>query len=155
MLVFCLVVLVCIIVDQFEVFPTQDENGPVKVSCFRYLKTRVLRSRSISRYEQAVANKPRLFWLARVRLDSGDRVWRAIQGTILLGAEIVFVGLTIVLITDYARILLPNNFQTLDLKAWSLGQVIAVSIWVPVLIEYFWLAASMLFPSECVYGINC
>jgi hypothetical protein len=50
--------------------------------------------------------------------------------------------LNIILIDDYARLLLPTattGNQALNFSDWTLGQVIAVAVWAPVLLEYIWI----------------
>ncbi|KAK0948698.1 hypothetical protein LTR91_027035, partial [Friedmanniomyces endolithicus] len=76
-----------------------------------------------------------------LHFDTGERMVRLLQSCIVFATECGFVGLNVVLITDYAHLLLVNDFQTLDLKNWTLGQVIAVTIWVPVFLEYLYVAA--------------
>ncbi|EMC97936.1 hypothetical protein BAUCODRAFT_146537 [Baudoinia panamericana UAMH 10762] len=144
-LAFCFVVQICLILDQLLVFkvPTPEEPGR-KGNCFDWLRHQILRWRMWESYERSAKKYPR--WTAAFRLDTGNHLLGLMQGTVLLGTECAFVALNIILILDYAHILLPNSFQTLDLKAWTLGQVISVTIWIPVLLEYVWFA--MVGPEE-------
>lgn len=171
MLVFCFVVQLCLILDQVALFPAgaatetcgkdnrlqwvpsvdvvalfpaKEAGSCEKVNCFQWLRSRILQARFWASYEHAVDG--RLAWLSALHLDTRERQERVMactHSTILVATELTFVALNAVLITDYAHLLLPNDFQSLSLKDWSLGQVISVTIWVPVLLEYLWHATGM------------
>ena len=140
MLVFCFVVQICLILDQLMLFTVTTANGsPDKVNAFQWTHHRALQLGFWPAYERAVARK--FTWLSALRLNTAESVLATTQSFILFGTEVAFATLNIILITDYAHILLPNSSRALDLKDWSLGQVIAVTIWIPVLLEYIWLVA--------------
>ncbi|KAK4540991.1 hypothetical protein LTR36_008360 [Oleoguttula mirabilis] len=124
MLVFCFVVQLCLILDLVTLFQPDGASGTSdRVNCFQWLRSKTLRANFWGTYEHAVAH--RLPWLAKIGLDTAERVLARMQSFILLATELVFVGLNAVLITDYAHILLPNDFQSLSLNNWALGQVIS------------------------------
>lgn len=144
MLAFCFVVQLWLILDQIDLFRIPASSGsPVKGNCFQWWRAKILQYSFWKTYERAVTE--RFHWLSSIKLDTGERVLKAINSVLLLATELAFVGLNAVLISDYAHILASNDYsQTLNLTDWSLGQVISVTIWVPVLLEYIWVAAGML-----------
>ncbi|KAK5681793.1 hypothetical protein LTS10_006326 [Elasticomyces elasticus] len=135
-----MLVLICLIVDAMEFFTILHKDGHTsKGSLYQWLEWKVLGRPFWTTYDEKHFNKSR--WLTLMRLDSGARIVQLAQSFILFATEIVFVGLNIVLIKDYSTLLLANDFQTLNLKDWTLGQVISVTIWVPVFLEYIYTAA--------------
>ncbi|KAK3114974.1 hypothetical protein LTR53_006153 [Teratosphaeriaceae sp. CCFEE 6253] len=140
MLVFCWMVQLCLILDALNLFPVRDPDGQsVKGSCFTWLEQKILSRPFWQAYNEKHFHGAR--WRTLLRLDSGERMVSMVQSLILAATECVFVALNVILITDYAHILLPNDFKTLNLKDWTLGQVISVTIWVPVFLEYVYIAA--------------
>ncbi|TKA69406.1 hypothetical protein B0A55_07838 [Friedmanniomyces simplex] len=140
MLVFCWVVQLCLILDAVDVFPVTNTDGfASKGNCFQWIEQKILGRPFWIRYDDRHFNQSR--WRTMLRFDTGERIVRLVQDFIILATECAFVSLNVVLITDYAHLLLVNDFQTLDLKNWTLGQVIAVTIWVPVFLEYLYVAS--------------
>ncbi|KAK5693868.1 hypothetical protein LTR17_024954 [Elasticomyces elasticus] len=136
----CWIVQICLIVDAIELFTIAHNEGHTsKGSLYQWLEWKILGRPFWTTYDEKHFNKSR--WLTLMRLDSGARIAQLAQSFILFATEIVFVGLNIVLIKDYSTLLLANDFQTLNLKDWTLGQVISVTIWVPVFLEYIYTAA--------------
>ncbi|KAK0279956.1 hypothetical protein LTR35_001005 [Friedmanniomyces endolithicus] len=140
MLVFCWVVQLCLILDVITLFRVKESDGSAsKGNCFQWVEQKILRMPFWTRYDDKHFNQSR--WRTMLHFDTGERMVRLLQSCIVFATECGFVGLNVVLITDYAHLLLVNDFQTLDLKNWTLGQVIAVTIWVPVFLEYLYVAA--------------
>ncbi|KAK4894493.1 hypothetical protein LTR27_007379 [Elasticomyces elasticus] len=136
----CWIVQLALIVDAMEFFNITHRDGHTsKGSLYQWLEWKILARPFWTSYDEKHFNKSR--WLTLMRLDSGARIVQLAQSFILFATEIVFVGLNIVLIKDYSTLLLANDFQTLNLKDWTLGQVISVTIWVPVFLEYIYTAA--------------
>lgn len=145
MLAFCFAVMLCLILDLITVFHVENSRGEeFRGNCFDWLRQRVLRMNFWQNYDARMTDSSP--WIKFMHVDSGERLIQLAQDFILLASECILVGLNIVLITDFTRLLLPgNDFQALDLKAWSLGQVIAVTIWTPVFVEYIWTAIGTFF----------
>ena len=142
MLVFCFVAQLCLILDQIMLFTVTPADGSSdKGNVFQWTRHRILQLGLWDAYERAVVHK--FTWLSVLRLHTAESVLSTTSSFILFATEIAFACLNVILITDYAHILLPNSSQALNLKDWSLGQVIAVTIWIPVLLEYVWLVAGM------------
>jgi hypothetical protein len=55
-----------------------------------------------------------------------------------LGTELALLMLSIVLLQDYGPLLVHTGYLALDDRAWALGQIIAVTIWLPVLVKFVW-----------------
>jgi len=152
MVLFCLVVQTCLIIDQCEFFTIENAHGEEKhkVDIFTKIRHTILRSNFWHKYERKAIQSP---WLGKLHLDTRERVLKVMQGFILLGTEMACAGLNIVLIVgkqrqaqragcsleerltmtlpqliDYAHILTSsyNSTVNLDLNEWSLGQVISV-----------------------------
>ena len=145
-MVFCFVVQLCLILDQCRFFTELNEGTSeiMKVNVFDKVTHIISRRVFWNTYEKLASQR---LYMRRFKLDTRERTLNTIRELILLLTELACAALNIVLIHDYANILLPtgNGAITLDLTAWSLGQVISVTIWVPVLLEYFWLASSKSF----------
>jgi len=139
MLVFCWIVQICLIVDAIRLFRVTKNGMPIKSNLFAWLKQKMLDRPYWRTYDEKHLTTSR--WRTRFRLDSGDNMIQLAKSVVILGTEFAFVALNVILITDYAHILIPNDFKTLNLKDWSLGQVIAVTIWVPVFLEYVYKAS--------------
>ncbi|KAK4580047.1 hypothetical protein LTR86_000249 [Recurvomyces mirabilis] len=140
MLVFCFVVLVCLMLDQVAVFTIRTQSGEsYKGTCFQWLRHAIVRLPVCENYDRGAEGRPK--WMRVLGLDTSGRTLRVVHGFLLFATECAFVALNMVLISDYAHLLTKgNDFRSLDTSSWSLGQIIAVTIWVPVLIEYVWQA---------------
>lgn len=57
---------------------------------------------------------------------------------LILATEITLGAFNILLLHEYARIIRPTDYRVSDFEIWSLGQVIAVTVWFPVLVEFIW-----------------
>lgn len=140
MLAYCLIIQLCLILDVVFVFanPADPTN---KLNCFDWFRNFLLARKFWPTYERwAIASQhPRT--LRYLRLDTAERILATSQSLCLFATELCLAALNIILITDYAHILIPNTYEILDKQSWSLGQVISVTIWIPVILEYFWLAA--------------
>lgn len=141
MIIFALVVLVCMILDQVRLFASKKNHSGkthrrrTSVEISRdWLSSRP----SLESYESFVAKRPWLAWTSNLNLDTGPGLLQGLENTLVFATELALLLLTIILLKDYGRILLPTNYVVIDLETWTLGQVIAVTIWLPVLVEFVW-----------------
>ncbi|KAK5113368.1 hypothetical protein LTR62_003468 [Meristemomyces frigidus] len=148
MLTFCFVVMLVLVLNQIVIFTIHSPDGVSrKGTCFQWLRGAVLRLPFWRKYDDKAEIRSR--YIRLFHLDTSERIVQLLHGLLLFATECTFVSLNMVLIADYAHLLTKgNDFQTLDTKSWSLGQIIAVTIWVPILIEYLWRAAVGIEKSE-------
>lgn len=80
--------------------------------------------------------------IAKKRIFCGKRnewLLYAINSYTEMTVEVFLLSLNIILMTDYSKMVFTHSSVTLEAQGWTLGQVIAVSIWVPGFLEWLWL----------------
>ena len=140
MLVFCIVLQILLILHRTRIVPRKADSGESqRMSCLEWIRIKIYERGFWARYEVAMSNRSSSKWL---RFVHNRHVTLHTLGKLLvLITEFFLVSFVCILIDDYTRLLRPSFYNVaLDLHSWTLGQVISVSIWVPVLLQYLWLA---------------
>ncbi|KAF7198623.1 hypothetical protein HII31_00362 [Pseudocercospora fuligena] len=137
MSVFALVTLICMISDQIRIFPNST-NASRRRTPFQVFRERLRRCRWLESYENFIKKRRHVSWLAKVHLNTGPNLIDSMRFFILVLVETAFIWLLILLLNDYRELFLPANYIVLNLEAWTLGQVLAVTIWLPLLFEWTW-----------------
>jgi len=177
MVVFCLVVQACLVLDQCPFFSDIDEctQAKTKVDIFTKIKHSILRHPAWNAYERAATARS---LRARLRLDTAEQVLNTVRGCIILTTECLLAALNVILITvskssqtsrvcrltvrtcskDYAHMLqhMKNDPVTLNLEEWSLGQVISVNISnLTCVASMPMLTVSLFFSQRSLFGFPC
>lgn len=77
-------------------------------------------------------------WTPVLYVDTAESLVHTIGKVIVLAAEITLGAFNVVLLHEYARIIRPKEYRVSDFQLWTIGQVIAVTVWFPVLVEFIW-----------------
>ncbi|KAK4499219.1 hypothetical protein PRZ48_009732 [Zasmidium cellare] len=96
------------------------------------------RQRLWVRYERLVQDSRWLRWMSVIHLDTAETFVHMTVKVIVLAAEITLGAFNVVLLYEYARIIRPKEYRVSEFQVWTLGQVIAVTVWFPVLVEFIW-----------------
>lgn len=143
MIAFALVVQLCMIIDHLTVFKPAgaSDDDRKRQNLFQVTRDWLLHRQEWDYYENLVQHQRCLIWLAKMKLDTRHSLLTRSKWFVLLGTEIALISLSILLLKAYGRLLVNHGvlgYLVLDHKAWSLGQIIAVTIWVPVLVKFVW-----------------
>ncbi|KAH0537951.1 hypothetical protein FGG08_005401 [Glutinoglossum americanum] len=145
-LIFSLVVLVLLFVDQCELFRPRDDNNfdsrddnslgsrngngkQTRVNGYEWLKMWIKDWPAWSRLESWA-------FLKWIWLDTAERAIRSGTAILVLAIEIYYLVLLSNLIINLQSIFFNNGTTA---NSWSFGQIIAVTIWLPSLVEYIYL----------------
>lgn len=159
----CFLVYTCIVLERFKLFKDRNkapapqrtlndhesslarvwrtfiDHTAYRQNVFEALRDWMLRrQRFWVRYGRLVHDRRGLRWLASLNLDTGETLIHIVGKATALAAEIVLCGFNIALLHEYARIISPKEYRVSDFQFWTLGQVIAVTVWFPVLVEFLW-----------------
>jgi len=143
MIAFALVVQLCMIIDHLTVFKPAgaSDDDRKRQNLFQVTRDWLLHRQEWEYYENLVQHQRCLIWLAKMKLDTRHSLLTRSKWFVLLGTEMALISLSILLLKAYGRLLVNHGvlgYLVLDHKAWSLGQIIAVTIWVPVLVKFVW-----------------
>lgn len=143
MIAFALVVQLCMTIDHLTVFKPAgaSDDDRKRQNLFQITRDWLLHRQEWEYYENLVQHQRCLIWLAKMKLDTRHSLLTRSKWFVLLGTEMALISLSILLLKAYGRLLVNHGvlgYLVLDHKAWSLGQIIAVTIWVPVLVKFVW-----------------
>ncbi|KAF2165541.1 hypothetical protein M409DRAFT_55914 [Zasmidium cellare ATCC 36951] len=141
-LIFCWVLLLYLIIENFRVFKQRPgrENRTWKRNILEVHKSWIAhtsRARSFGLESQSSIVR------RTSQLAYSNQFWHALSKFILLAAEVALLALTLRMLKDYSNVFDNENFVVLDKKSWSLGQVIAVTAFVPPVVRFIWY---------CIFG---
>ena len=144
LLLFNLLILVMLSFNQFPVIRCTASNGKVKwVSCFKWVKSRMRRIPG-----RKLLDKHEMWWYPRYEI-----VFRGFAGTFLLLGQLVYLflffmhGATLYNLTIRFLDIEDESksdggiMERISASNWNFGQVIAVTVLVPSLVEYAYLAS--------------
>ncbi|KAF2165540.1 hypothetical protein M409DRAFT_24393 [Zasmidium cellare ATCC 36951] len=135
--IFSLLVQACIILDKLRVF--SHGNHGSRRNSFELVRDKVFGgAESQGKTQTLEASRNRL---TRLRSSNSRKTAHIVGKLIIVAAEIALLCLTLRQLKDYARIFgagKVDDYVAVNKTSWKLGQIIAVAVFVPPVVEYIW-----------------
>ncbi|KAK4499216.1 hypothetical protein PRZ48_009729 [Zasmidium cellare] len=137
MVIFSLIVQACIILDKFRVF-SHGEQGSRR-NPYELVRDKFFGSRK--NQDKTDVFEVSRNSLTRLRSSNSHKYAHVIGKLIIVAAEIALLCLTLRQLKDFARVFgigKIDDYVAVNKTSWKLGQIIAVAVFMPPVVEYIW-----------------
>ncbi|TKA61967.1 hypothetical protein B0A49_09810 [Cryomyces minteri] len=129
---FCLAVLFLLFLDLCKVFHRKMcEN---RITCYEWLRIWCEDWKLWQTWEPLIKRKSSLFFIRWMHIDSAMRFSKTVTAVFVSTLE----GLFLYWFVRFLRQLYGGG-DAVDFTAWSFGQIVAVTVWAPALLEWLYL----------------
>ncbi|KAF2461414.1 hypothetical protein BDY21DRAFT_85706 [Lineolata rhizophorae] len=142
---FCLTLVMVLFFDLWRVVSWKDGYGNhIKVSSIRWLALYVMSWPIWNTWESLIRETPSLELFHLFGLDTAEGVYAAGTRLVILAIEIGFLYVFGLFFVGISRVVRPtfDDTNAVDFSRWNFGQIVSVTIWIPVLAEYLYYVIS-------------